>query len=532
MKNQSSINYIFSCLSVILFLISIPNLSFGQNQHWVYLADKDGVYFNPIDYFDSKTIEKRNKLGISLSQYSDKPVKDEYVDLISELVDSISFKSRWLNALFVIARPEQIQKLRQFHFVLNTNPVITQSTLSSYSFEKPSAGSDIEKLLLAQTEIMGGNEFKKNDIDGSGIRIAVFDGGYERVNTSSVFKHIRESGNIIDTYDFVRGRKNVYSNNSHGTEVLSCIAGIADGKNIGLATGAEFLLARTEVNSEPFSEEKNWLAAAEWADKHGADIINSSVGYTYFRYFKKDLNGKKSLVARAATIAAKKGILVINCMGNDGNNDWEILNTPADCDSVLSVGGIDPETNLHIHFSSFGPTADKRLKPNVVAYGKTVVAGKKGLKIVTGTSYSCPLIVGFAACVWQNFPQLSNMKIFDLIQISANLFPYYDYAHGYGIPQAGYFFHGKKHMRNRTFKIINNTQFISVNSLADISIDADEIPEYLYFNIKNKNGIIKQYGVIEAYQKKLMEIPINILSSGESLTFHYKGFTDDYTIKN
>src|SRR6185436_820200 len=110
---------------------------------------------------------------------------------------------------------------------------------------------------------------------------------------------------IIATYNFISKNENVFSHNAHGLGTLSCITGILDSINIGLATGAEFLLARTEqATGEPFSEEENWLAAAEWADKHGANIISSSLGYSYQRYFNTEMNGKKSLVARAAAMAA------------------------------------------------------------------------------------------------------------------------------------------------------------------------------------------------------------------------------------
>ena len=170
---------------------------------------------------------------------------------------------------------------------------------------------------------------------------------------------------------------------------------------MGLATGANFLLAITEVSSEPFSEEENWLAAVEWAYKNGADIISSSLGYTNNRYFTKDMDGKKSFVVKAASLAARKGMLVINAAGNDGDSEWKVISTPADADSILTIGGVSPETNLHINFSSYGPTADGRMKPNVSAFGEAVVANTKGnVEIAFGTSFATPLVAGFAACAW------------------------------------------------------------------------------------------------------------------------------------
>ncbi len=157
------------------------------------------------------------------------------------------------------------------------------------------------------------------------------------------------------------------------------------------------------------------------------------------------MNGKKSLVARAANMAASKGMLVVNAAGNDGETKWKHLGTPADADSVLSVGGISPESDYHFSFSSYGPTADKRLKPNVCAYGAVMESGKKGLTTTYGTSFASPLVAGFAACAWQTNRRLNNMELFKEIEKSADLYPYFDYAHGYGVPQAGYFINRQKY---------------------------------------------------------------------------------------
>ena len=239
------------------------------------------------------------------------------------------------------------------------------------------------------------------------------------------------------TYDFAKKKEFVFKFNHHGTMVLSCIAGIMDTTNIGLATGAEFLLARTEVNSEPFSEEENWLAAAEWADKNGADIISSSLGYTIPRYFQYQMDGVTTFVAKAAKMASDKGILVVNAMGNDGDGRWKVVGTPADVPEVLSVGGVDPATRYHINFSSFGPTASGVLKPEVCAAGFAAVASPKGITTAYGTSFSTPLTTGFAACVLQTDTTLTGQQLKQKIIKSCTLYPYADYAHGYGIPQAG-----------------------------------------------------------------------------------------------
>ncbi|MFH0866454.1 MAG: S8 family serine peptidase, partial [Bacteroidota bacterium] len=350
------------------------------------------------------------------------------------------------------------------------------------------------------------------------------------VDTSPVFEHIRKDGRIIKTWDFTRNKEFVYTSISHGTSVMSCIAGIVNGKKIGLATGADFLLARTEVRSEPFSEEENWLAAVEWADKNGADIINSSLGYTYHRYFPDQMDGKKSLVARAGNLAAKKGILVVNAAGNDGDNSWEVIGTPADADSVLSVGGIDPWTNYHISFSSFGPTTDDRMKPNVCALAHVTAAGKNGMASMDGTSFASPLVAGFAACAWQTAKNLSSMQLFTEIQKSAELYPYFDYAHGYGVPQASYFADTAISFKEQTFSFSEDKDGnIEVKINAGF-LDNDKYSDknLLYYNIQKSDGVLLEYNVLNVYQENVFSVKKSDYAKGSKLNVHYKGYTDSY----
>ena len=293
---------------------------------------------------------------------------------------------------------------------------------------------------------------------------------------------------------------------------------------MGLATGAEFLLARTEVSAEIKAEEEYWMAAMEWAEENGADIISSSLGYTDKRYTVKQMNGGSTLVSRAAAIAARKGMLVINAMGNDGRGFWEVMGAPADADSVLSVGGVDPGTGFHISFSSFGPTADFRLKPNVCAPGFAMVASSSSIRKSYGTSFSAPLITGFAACVWQMYRDKSNMEIFQLIEQSGHLYPYFDYAHGYGIPQASYFFREEKPnvSSDSLITLTKNTFTIDV-SVSDMAKSDKKYMNYLYYHIQNKDGVLDYYAVIYVKNRDVISIPMEKLSPGKTLRVYYKG---------
>ncbi len=453
----------FIALVILSFQFSIFSSAQAQQTYWVFLADKQGTTFDPYSYFDAKAIERYRQCGADLYDISNYPVSTAYEQGVSALATEEIGASRWMNALGVVATPEQVSAIEALSYVLRVQPIeATGMTLAEYSdpsdfnsqfsiFNSPGLSdyATVDGPLEAQLVRMGGKAFRDKGIDGRGIRIAVFDGGFPQVNTHDAFRHLRNNHQILKTWNFPNKKENVYGWNSHGTMTLSCIAGRMGDKDLGLATGAEFLLARTEVNSEPFKEEVWWQMAVEWADKNGANIISSSLGYGKERHYTRDMDGT-SYVAKAGNLAARKGILVCNSAGNEADDkQWRTIITPADADSVLCIGGIEnslTEYN-HISFSSYGPSADGRLKPNVCAFGyaRTANTGKDdAYHYVHGTSFSCPLVAGFAACAWQASPGKTAMEMFHLIEQSADLYPYADYSFGYGVPQADYFVNNRK----------------------------------------------------------------------------------------
>ena len=540
-SNILKVIVLVSCLFIssfsFLFAQSIDN---RVSKYWVLFTDKDGVTFNPVEYFDPKAIERRINNGLTLNDYTDLPVQENYVAQVKNLVDSVTKSSRWFNALACYATEAQLEEVKKLPFVFDVEPMLLEISLATTGetdFDAELTASE-KKLLSKQTESMGAKYFFEKGLDGKGIRIAIFDAGFPSVDVNPVFEHIRKENRIIKTYDFVKNNENVYGQNAHGTMVMSCIAGMINGTKIGLATGAEFLLARTErAKLEPFSEEENWLAAAEWADKNGAQIINSSLGYTYHRYFVNQMDGKTSLISRAANMAASKGILVVNAAGNDGAGNWKHLGTPADADSVLSVGGIDPMSDYHTTFSSFGPTADKRLKPNVSAFGHVVASSIKKLTKTQGTSFASPLVAGFAACAWQSNKSLKNMELFKEIEKSGHLYPYFDYAHGFGVPQADYFTGRAKKEAVPTFDMVADQGSIKVVIKDEylpkpndtISKDLMDFKrEYLYYHIENSKGYLDKYYVIDVREKNVLELFKDDYRPGQTLRIHYRNHTETY----
>jgi serine protease AprX len=508
-----------------------------------------------------------------LYDFTDVPVTPSYVKAVESITENNRAVSRWFNAMCCNATEAQQAQLRQLSFVRDVKVVNHQLRLQVAEFDRfdahnPDADSYVpsadEVLFLnAQIERMGASVFATKRIDGKGVRVAIFDVGFKSYNTNPAFEHIRKSNRIIKTYDFATNKEDVDHGGSHGTYVMSCVGGRIGKQNIGLATGAEFLLARTERRTEYFSEEENWLEAAEWADQNGAHIINSSLGYTYHRYFKEDMDGQQSLVARAANMAAKKGILVVNSAGNEGSGNWKSIGTPADADSVLSIGGINPNTGVHTSFSSFGPTWDKRLKPNVTAYGHVIGSGPRGLDETQGTSFSGPLVAGFAACAKQAAPTYKNMKLYGAIEKSSDLYPYFDYAHGYGVPQAKYFFKAPIPVEKQfSFERKNDRIYIRINDITSSNLSSLDSgasligqryiawPDYIFYHIENKKGYLDSYFVVNPYSKFSKTIeqmagdgskplrgegPLVVRKSEYAKPFtlrvYYRGYVDEIIIK-
>ena len=443
-------------LLAIFILLAVAGMA-QDKCYWVFFTDKNDTQFDPYTYFDAKAIERYQQCGADLYDISNYPLNNGYVNTVDGYASELFGESRWLNAVGIMATEDNAIRISLLPFVERIQEIESNGTPASLRAQRsnpkststdcfvvPSRNEDNgENILTDQLIRFGGQHFLDKGIDGNGLRICVMDGGFPKVDTHPAFKHLRDNHQILKTYNFPNKKEDVYGWSTHGTMVLSCIAGINDkGQKLGLATGAEFLLARTEIDPEPFKEEVWWAQGAEWADKNGADIINSSLGYGKDRYWTKDMDGT-SYVAKAAQKAVEKGILICNSAGNEGDDSrWMTIITPADAENVICVGGIRASLEYydHISFSSFGPTTDKRRKPDVVAFGHAKVANPSGgFTEADGTSFASPLTAGFCACAWQTKRDLNALQMKAEIQKSCDLYPYYDYAYGYGVPQAAYF---------------------------------------------------------------------------------------------
>ncbi len=545
---------------LFLFIILIGNCTnlFAQNQkYWVRFTDKDAVEFNPYTYFDAKAIQRRIKNNIPLVEYSDLPIREDYYQEINSLADSITGQTRWFNAVACWIDDDVLATIKNLDFVKEVVAMSGEQEIlmSTTTLELENGEND---LLEAQIRSLEGHLFDSL-YTGKGVRICIIDAGFPDVNKSSLFEHIRANDRIIKTWDFKKDKPDVFRYNSHGTSVLSCIAGIYKGRKIGMATDAEFLLARTErVTYEGIAEEEDWLEAVEWADKNGADMINSSLGYTKAAHFLEDMDGNTTIISRAANLAARKGILVVNAAGNEGRSEWKYVAAPGDADSALTVGGINPWTGLHTSFSSYGPNASHHIKPNVCAFGHALGFDTFSvLTELTGTSFASPLVAGFAACVWEKDTSLTNMELFEEIEKSASLYPYFDYATGYGVPKASYFIDSlNNEIITPTFKVdttddvelkiriydeffVENKwvtpikakrrfKFFHVNDYFNnqSSNIPRSAPDVLYFHIENKYGYLDEYQVIAVNRKEVLTLFYDQYE-GKTLRFSYRGYMQE-----
>lgn len=404
-------------------------------------------------------IQMREQRGIAIDSL-DYEVSPIYLDSVRAMGAKVLHTSRWLNAATVQMPSSHASALHQCSFIQAielTRGAKDSVGISSISLRKHAANSstpsDPSPLLSeAQHSVYNLLPLHQAGYKGQGIRIGLADGGFYNADSLSSLPLDQWLGyaDFTDDEDDFFG-----TTGNHGTLCLTSIMAQSDGYQ-GAATEAEYFLFRTEEqNTESPKEIDNWVSAIEMADSMGLHIVSTSLGYTTFdnkeyNLSYADMDGRTSHGAQAALIAARKGMLLVIAMGNDGNKDWHYLSTPADADSILAVGAVDIFRSI-ANFSSFGPSADGRVKPEVCAVGKqtALIDPNNGWVINSnGTSFACPLLAGMAACLWSALPNATNMEIRERIICSADKYTQPHEQYGYGIPDAwlAYTMHSTTHL--------------------------------------------------------------------------------------
>ena len=446
----------FSMVGAWAALAAAPAAAQGTvRRHLVYFRDKTGTPYSvaqPQAFLSARAVARRSRQGIAVLP-RDLPVNPAYVNQIRGLAGSprVLYTSRWFNAAVISCDSTTLTRITQLPTVRRA------STLNRQLVAKPvpSAPEQVPDVVARGTQATRaqyGSAYRQNlqigalamhdaGFRGEGMHIAVFDAGFPGVNRISALQPLFLQQRLVSTRNFVDGGTSVYLRNSHGTNCLSTMAGNQAGFYIGTAPRASYSLCITEdTGSEHPVEEANWLAAAEFADSSGVDVISSSLGYTTFdppsvSYTYADMNGRNAISTRAATMAARVGMLVVNAAGNEGDDPWHYISAPADADSIMSVGAVD-SLGSHAFFSSYGPTADGRIKPTLAAMGfaAAVLSANGSAFRGSGTSYACPILAGMAAGFWQANPTLTAQQVIAALRATASQANNPDNVLGYGIP--------------------------------------------------------------------------------------------------
>jgi serine protease AprX len=399
--------------------------------------------FSARDLLSQRAIDRRTKASIIVPQITDLPVNPAYINQVRSKGFVLHCTSKWLNTgLFKTQNQADIAQLMSLPFVKEIKivkrpvPKGLRSDKLDFVLQSGSALPYDRPLTM-----LNGKALHDSGYDGSGILIAILDGGFVNADQISSLEGLRSRNGIKGTRDIILNSKFVYGYHYHGTAVMSVLAGKIPGVIEGSAPGADYWLIRTEDTSSEFPvEEDYWAAGAEYADSIGADIISSSLGYYNFDdpsmdYKFQDMNGHTTFVTRAAEFAASKGILVVNSAGNERTNSWKRIIAPSDGDSVLAAGAVDGN-NIISTFSSAGPSASGRVKPDNVAQGVSVTVQTAGTSVglANGTSFSCPVLSGMCACILQAVPKALNVNIIEALHKNGDRFNSPDSLYGYGIP--------------------------------------------------------------------------------------------------
>ena len=409
----------------------------------------------PEQFLSQRAIQRRARYGIRPDS-TDLPIVPRYLDSVKAQGSvTILSSSKWLNQILVqTSDSATIRKIRALPFVKFSQGIALRTMAAAQPAGKTEpAGVSKTPVSSAlrttadtynygnsynQIHIHEGEYLHNKGFSGQGMMIAVLDAGFSDYRTITAFDSIRLRGQVLGERDFVAYDNSVNEDDAHGKNCLSIMAANWPGTMVGSVPQANFWLIRTEdVASEFPVEEHNWVVGAEFADSCGTDLITSSLGYTTFTdaafdHTYSQFYQNATMVTQGASLAVKKGMIVTNSAGNEGNNGWKYLGFPADGDSVCAVGAISTSGEIG-PFSSYGYPGKQ--KPNVVSVGVgTVYVATTTTAAGNGTSYSNPNIAGLIACLWQAFPQFNNMKILSALYASGDRFANPTDRYGYGVP--------------------------------------------------------------------------------------------------
>ena len=479
----------------VFFLLLFSSAIFSQEDAWVYFKDKPNAQSyldNPLNMLSSRSVERRTNQNIVLNT-SDAPIEISYINQIKSTAGiTVLAKSKWLNALHIRGSQANVTALKSVSFV--DKVVFANKTLNTTSKKvtENQVAKTNDKLKITvdyaygtsanQIQMLNGQILHQQNKTGAGKIIAVLDAGFPAVNTAQPFKKLIDNQQILGGYDFVNRNANFYAGDDHGTMVLSTMGGYKENALVGTAPDASYYLFITENDaSENPVEESLWVEAAERADSLGVDIITTSLGYfaydvPAYSHTYSDMNGNTNFISRGAEIAFSKGIIVVASAGNEGNTTEPHIGSPADAASVITVGAVTSSKSKS-SFSSVGPSYDGRIKPEVMAQGTAAVVSDTAgnIRTINGTSFSCPIMAGMIACLWQAYPTKTNKEIRQMVLESADRYATPNNDYGYGIPNFGLTLDVDAFQSSSAFSVYPNpaqtsVSFLFKNDTASVSV--------------------------------------------------------------
>ena len=528
-------------ITVLLWIIFILDSLVAQQATCfrIALTDKNQNAFSidrPYEFLSERAVQKRLRLGIPVTE-QDLPITTAYKQQILNVNSSIRIltESKWQNTIVVYCPDTNLlNDIMDLPFTVSIVPVANYDLSSrqggyeevDMQFVSGSVAVDETNLpydygnSFSQVSLFNGHLMHQEGFRGDSMLIVVLDAGWAGMNVHPAFSQLFDNGQIIGTRDLSPFSNNVFTRHSHGTKVTALMACSVEMQLIGTAPHANYYLIRTEEpDSEQPIELDFWAQGAEIADSLGADVLTSSLGYSRFDDFPQgnltygQCDGVSNVASLNASIASHKGIVTCVSAGNDGSTDWHYLSVPSDAVDALCVGAVDIDT-LVAPFSSRGPSADNRVKPDVVAvgWGTYTVDDNGGFAYGNGTSFSCPLLAGMAACLWQSLPQTSALDIIRIIRKSGHQYSGPDDEMGYGVPDFYQAYLNNKDVENIK---INGKSF-------SLSLFPNPCSDYVY--ISNENSDIQHIKMYDLSGKclydsavsnaSLLMIPTSHLSSG------------------
>ncbi len=503
--------FIFSFIALFICSDSL----FSQ-KYWIMFKNKNGTPYSvstPSAYLSPKSIARRTAQGIAINT-SDLPVTPSYVSQIAAVPSvTVLYRSKWLNGVVInVTNTVALTTINSFTFVQTTNRVnkfqITRGIIDNTQINPNNNANRTNSTssynygpAVGQATMVGVDCLHNMGFQGQGMTIAILDAGFLNANIEPTLDSLFIQKRVLGTRDFVVGDTMVFEDDQHGAYCLSTMAALSSGTMVGTAPKASYWLLRTEdVATETISEEYNWCRGIEFADSVGADVTTTSLGYTQFdggppslnNHTYSTLNGRTAPMSIAANMATRKGMIVLNAAGNEGcsgpSSCWYYVGVPADADSIISVGSVGM-TGVKSGFSSFGPTFDGRIKPDLVAQGGPAYVCNSGCMFGNGTSFATPVLAGAVTCLWQSKPGVKNMQIVQGLKQYANNSLAPDNSIGWGIPNMCTVYHStigiKEYEKNSDCSIYPNPFNNSINIVL-----AEVQPQKMVVSISNVLGQI------------------------------------------